>query len=228
MKRVMVVAAHPDDEILGCGGTIARHVKEGHNVSVMVLSEGVTSRDDEQQKLNRSKELNLLKRHMQKANSLLGVKTIILHDLPDNRFDSVDLLTIVKLVEKQLVKTEPEIVYTHTNCDLNIDHSITHRAVLTATRPQWGNFVKEIYAFEIPSSTEWAFHQFEPMFCPNTFIDIKETLTLKMRAMSIYKSESKRFPHPRSKGALIALARYRGSVAGLAAAEAFELIRKIR
>jgi LmbE family N-acetylglucosaminyl deacetylase len=227
-KNILVVAAHPDDEVLGCGATIARYAREGHIVSVMILGEGVTSRDDKRQKLKRAKELNLLKGHVQKANSLLGVKSIILHDLPDNRFDTIDLLTIVKLIEKQLVKTEPEIVYTHTNCDLNIDHIITHRAVLTATRPQSGNFVKEIYAFEIPSSTEWAFQRFEPTFCPNTFIDIKDTLTLKIRAMNIYKSESKPFPHPRSKEALIALARYRGSAAGLAAAEAFELVRKIR
>jgi LmbE family N-acetylglucosaminyl deacetylase len=227
-KNILVVAAHPDDEVLGCGATIARYAREGHIVSVMILGEGVTSRDDKQQKLKRSRELNLIKRYVQKANSLIGVKNIILHDLPDNRFDTIDLLTIIKLIEKQLVKTVPEIVYTHTNCDLNIDHSITHRAVLTATRPQSGNFIKEIYAFEIPSSTEWAFQRFEPAFCPNTFIDIKDTLTLKIRAMNIYKSESKPFPHPRSKEALIALARYRGSAAGLAAAEAFELVRKIR
>lgn len=227
MKNILVVAAHPDDEVLGCGGTIARYVKEGHKVSVMILGEGVTSRDEKRQKFKRGKNLSSLEREAKKANSCFGVKDILFCRLPDNRFDTLALLDIVKLIEKQITKIKPEVVFTHAAGDLNIDHCITHRAVITATRPLSRQFVKEIYAFEVPSSTEWAFQQFMPIFRPCMFIDIKDTLKMKIEALMLYKSESGKFPHPRSAEALTALAIYRGSAAGLEAAEAFELIRRI-
>lgn len=226
-SNILVIAAHPDDEVLGCGGTLAKYVNEGHNVSVMILGEGLTSRDIKRQWAKRRGGLRLLKRQAKKANDLLGVKDISMYDLPDNRFDTVALLDIVKLIERQILKTKPEIIFTHTNCDLNIDHVITHQAVLTATRPMPGCIVKELYAFEIPSSTEWAFQRFGHVFRPNVFVDITDTLNRKIKAMMIYESELRKFPHPRSDGAMTALAKYRGSTAGIEAAEAFELMRKI-
>lgn len=226
-SNILVIAAHPDDEVLGCGGTLAKYVNEGHNVSVMILGEGLTSRDAKRQRAKRKEGLRLLKRQAKKANDLLGVKDISMYDLPDNRFDTVALLDIVKLIERQILKTKPEIIFTHTNCDLNIDHVITHQAVLTATRPMPGCIVKELYAFEISSSTEWAFQRFGPVFRPNVFVDITDTLNRKIKAMMIYEGELRKFPHPRSDGAMMALAKYRGSMAGIEAAEAFELMRKI-
>lgn len=227
MKNILLIAAHPDDEVLGCGGTVARYAREGHNVSVMILGEGITSRYAKRHMANRAKELKILKEQTKKANEFLGVKNVYTHDLPDNRFDTVALLEIVKIIEKQISKVKPEIILTHTGSDLNIDHVITHRAVLTATRPVPGQTVREIYAFEIPSSTEWAFQQFDSVFCPNILVDIKSTLNMKIKAMRIYESESRKFPHPRSTENLKALAMFRGSAACLEAAEAFELIRKI-
>jgi LmbE family N-acetylglucosaminyl deacetylase len=111
---------------------------------------------------------------------------------------------------------------------LNVDHAVVHRAVLTATRPLVGQTVREIYAFEVPSSTEWAFQQFEPMFRPNVFVDVTGTLETKIAAMSCYDTESRTFPHPRSPEALRAIAARWGSVIGCGAAEAFELVRSIR
>ena len=135
---------------------------------------------------------------------------------------------IVKIIEGIVAELAPEVIYTHHGGDLNIDHRIVHRAILTATRPMRGQSVREIYAFEVPSSTEWAFQRFEQVFRPNVFIDISGTLDIKIQAFAHYDSESRAFPHPRSPEALIAIARRWGSVAGCEAAEAFELIRAIR
>ena len=146
--------------------------------------------------------------------------------LPDNRFDTVPLLEIVKIVEELVVSIRPERIYTHHQGDLNVDHSVTHRAVLTATRPLPGALVKEILAFEVPSSTDWAFDRLTP-FRPNYFVDVTSTLETKIEAMETYRSEKREFPHPRSPEALEANARRWGSVAGHAAAEAFEVVRLI-
>jgi LmbE family N-acetylglucosaminyl deacetylase len=158
----------------------------------------------------------------------LGVKNIVLHKLPDNRLDTVPLLDIVKIVEGLVEGIKPEIIYTHHGGDLNIDHGVIHRAVLTATRPLAGQPVQEIYAFEVPSSTEWAFQRLEPAFRPNVFVDVSWTLEAKIAAMQCYETEVRQFPHPRSPEALRALAMRWGSLAGCAAAEAFELVRSIR
>ena len=157
---------------------------------------------------------------------LLGAVEIHAFDLPDNRFDSVAILDVIKIVEALLSRIHPTIVYTHQAGDLNVDHAVVHRAVLTATRPGTCQ-VRALYAFEIPSSTEWAFGQLEPRFNPNTFVDVATTLDRKLEAMELYESEAAEFPHPRSPVALRALAVLPGSQASLEAAEAFQLIRKI-
>jgi len=224
--KVLVVAAHPDDEVLGCGGTIPRLTQEGHNVYIAILGEGITSRCQKQEEADQA-QVKALHARSQQVAELLGAKDLFLYNLPDNRFDTVPLLDVIKIIEDLLKRLQPQVIYTHHGGDLNIDHIITHRAVLTATRPMAGCYVKEIYAFEVPSSTDWAFAQFQP-FHPNVFMEISATLETKLKAMELYESEVREFPHPRSLKALQAVARHWGSVVGCKVAEAFELIRALR
>ena len=226
-KQILIIAAHPDDEVLGCGGTIARLTKEGHDVYAAILGEGITSRYDKREQADREL-MNKLHDRSQQVSKVIGVKELFLFDLPDNRFDTVPLLDIVKIIESLIERLQPQIVYTHHSGDLNIDHVITHRAVMTATRPTENCSVKEIYTFEVPSSTEWAFGQFRPAFQPNVFMDISATLETKIQAMQIYESEIRHFPHPRSSQVLRAIAERWGSDVGLSAAEAFQLTRSIK
>jgi len=227
MKNVLVVAAHPDDEVLGCGGTIAKYSKD-NNIYLVILGEGISSRYIQRNE-GKKKELLQLRKDSQKVGELLGIKEIFFFALPDNRFDTVSFLDIVKKVEEIIKKIKPEIIYTHYSGDLNIDHRLTFQAVLTATRPVKGCSVKEIYSFEIPSSTEWSFGKIEKdkIFNPNIFEDISDALETKLKALKAYKNEIRKFPHPRSSKTIRAMATRWGSVAGLKYAEAFELTRKI-
>ncbi|HOV86318.1 MAG TPA: PIG-L family deacetylase [Syntrophobacteraceae bacterium] len=225
--NVLVVAAHPDDEVLGCGGTIARLSREGHAIDVAILGEGITSRYRARDDADAATVEALHERSREVAR-LLGVRDLSLHNLPDNRFDTVPLLDIVKIVEDLVSRFRPEVILTHHGDDLNVDHAIAFRAVLTATRPVIAMPVKEIHAFEVPSSTEWAFGRLHRGFRPNVFVNITTTTAAKIQAMRVYESEVRAFPHPRSPEALQALARYRGSSSGCEAAEAFELIRWVR
>ncbi len=224
---VLVIAAHPDDEVLGCGGTIARLVGEGHSVYVAILGEGITSRYTQREEAS-SQDILTLEACSHRVARFLGIKELFGYQLPDNRFDTVPLLDIAKILENLIGKIQPHVIYTHHIGDLNIDHAVTCRAVLTAARPLPSSLVKEILSFEVPSSTEWAFNQLMPAFCPNVFVDITATLSQKFAAMEIYESETRPFPHPRSTKALQALASLRGSAVGLEAAEAFQQIRSIR
>lgn len=225
--KVFIVAAHPDDEVLGCGGTIARLAQEGHSVYIAILGEGITSRYSQREQADKALVDELHARSRQVARRL-GAQELFVDNLPDNRFDTVPLLSVVKIIEGLVERVQPQAIYTHHGGDLNIDHVILHRAVLTATRPVLGCPVKEIYTFEVPSSTEWAFGQFQPAFHPNVFVDISATLETKVQAMELYESEARSFPHPRSPQALQSLARRWGSAVGVEHAEAFELIRSVR
>ncbi len=225
--RVLVIAAHPDDEVLGCGATAARLVMEGHEVHFAILGEGLTARHSVQTETD-ARQLAALHRQAHAAAAKVGVKHVVLNKLPDNRLDTVPLLEVIKVVEELIERLKPEVIYTHHAGDLNVDHGVIHRAVLTATRPMSGQVVREIYAFEVPSSTEWAFQRLEPAFRPNVFVDVTRTLEAKIAAMECYESEARKFPHPRSPEALRAIAMRWGSVAGCGAAEAFELVRSIR
>jgi LmbE family N-acetylglucosaminyl deacetylase len=225
--KVLVIAAHPDDEILGCGATAARLVAEGHEVHFAILGEGMTSRHASRTETAAS-QLEDLRRHAHAAAAKVGVNSLSLHGLPDNRLDTLPLLEVVKIVEELVDRHAPAVIYTHHAGDLNIDHGVVARAVLTATRPLAACPVREIYAFEVPSSTDWAFRCIEPVFRPNVFVDVTRGLEAKIAAMECYESEARAFPHPRSPEALRATAMRWGSVAGCAAAEAFELIRSVR
>jgi LmbE family N-acetylglucosaminyl deacetylase len=224
---VLVVAAHPDDEILGCGGTMTRLASEGHEVRIAILAEGMSSRYAHREDADPERLRHLHARAQQAANKIRA-RELVLCKLPDNRLDTVPLLEVVKLVEELVTRFKPEVIYTHHPGDLNVDHGVVHRAVLTATRPVAGQSVSEIYAFEVPSSTEWAFQRLEPSFRPNVFVDITETLEMKIEALACYDTETRKFPHPRSAEALRAIATRWGSVVGLPAVEAFELIRSVR
>ena len=222
-STVLIVAAHPDDEVLGCAATAARRAARGDAVHVAILGSGLAARapaDDA--------ALASLREDAGAVADMLGVKSVRFANLPDNRFDTVALLDIVKQVEHWLEDVAPDAVYTHHPGDLNVDHRLTFQAVLTATRPLPEAGVRELYAFEVPSATEWAFQRLEPPFRPSVFEDVTDTIELKLACMARYAGEARAFPHPRSAEALRATARRWGSVAGMAYAEAFELIRWLR
>ena len=221
--NILVVAAHPDDEILGGGATFARLAREGHSVHLAVLGEGLTSRGDAT-----GADLETLHSAQTAAAFAIGASAHSQHGLPDNRFDTVALLDVVQIVEKLIEHNAPEVIYTHHAGDLNIDHRVTAEAVLTATRPMAGCGVRELLAFEIPSSTEWTLGQIQPLFTPNVFVDVSETLEAKFEALECYASEMRPYPHPRSREAIEAIAKRWGSVSGCHAAEAFQLIRSVR
>lgn len=225
MRKVLVIAAHPDDEVVGCGGTIARFAKEGNALYTLILGEGITSRDEKRDRKKRDKDIKNLRGYVHKANNILGVKDVFIHDFPDNRFDSVPLLDIVKVIEKTKNKIKPDIIFTHYEKDLNIDHQITYKAVITATRPLKNETVKEIYSFEVLSSTEWVY----PLsFSPDVFFDIKDTIGAKLMAMAEYKTELQKSPHPRSLKGIKINAEEWGMKIGLKYAEAFKSIRCVK
>ena len=224
MKNILIIAAHPDDEMLGCGGTIVKKIKEGFTAYSLILGEGITGRDNKREPERRKSELRNLKDQSLKANKALGIHSVQFMDLPDNRFDSIPLLDIVKSIEKSIRRIKPEIIYTHFRNDLNIDHQIAYKCVITATRPSITNYIKEIYSFEISSSTE---NNFPLSFSPNTFSDISKYLPKKIKALSYYKNEMKPYPHPRSLKSVTLTAKGWGIKYGLNYAEAFEVVRLI-
>lgn len=226
MNKILVIAAHPDDEILGLGGTVRRLVNEGNIVNCLILGEGMTSRKKD--RMDTKKEvLDSLHNDAKKAGEIIGFKQVYFGNLPDNRFDSVDLLDIIKIVEELVDSLKPDIIYTHHKGDRNIDHQITFDAVLTACRPIGDYSVKEIYSFETPSSTEWDFSYGSNVFTPNVFVDIEDTLDAKLNAMAYYKTELREYPHPRSLEALKVISSRWGTVVGKKHVEAFKLIRKV-
>ncbi len=226
--EVLVFAAHPDDEVLGCGGTITKHVQQGDRVGVVILGEGITGRYETRCTEKHQEELAKLQEMAQAANDLLGVSRLILHNFPDNRMDSVDMLDVIKVIEKHLDRYHPTVVYTHHAGDLNIDHRKVHEAVITACRPTPLNTVRRLLFFETASSTEWQLPGSAPYFKPNWFVDISETIQLKLKALDdIYRLEMRRWPHSRSVKAVEHLAKWRGATIGAEAAEAFVLGRNI-
>jgi len=222
--KILIVAAHPDDEVLGCGGTIARMSEEGHDISIAILGEGITSRYLQREDADKEMVQNLHE-HSHQVAKILGVKDLRLFNLPDNRFDTIALLDIVKILEGVIEKFKPECIFTHHQSDLNLDHVITNRATLIATRPINNTFIKTVLSYEVPSSTEWTFQTSPTGFRPNVFIDITKTLEIKIDAMHLYDGENRQYPHPRSSESLRAISCRWGSVSGLKEAEAFELVR---
>lgn len=224
-KKILIVAAHPDDEVLGCFGTVSKLIKEGYEAYTLILGEGKTSRLDTRKVEENKEQLEILNDEIKKANDIIGIKKCFVYDFPDNRFDSVDLLDIIKVISKIKEEIKPDIIFTHYENDLNIDHKITYQAVITATRPIENESVKEIYSFEILSSTEW---QYPISFSPDVFFDIQDTMELKLNAMRCYKSELCLYPHPRSLEGIELNAKYNGMRVGKNYVEAFKSVRVIK
>lgn len=221
-EKILVIAAHPDDEVLGCGGAMARHIEEGESVIILVLGEGIAARagvpaveiQEAQEKLYAD---------MRASHRIIGAGEPRTCALPDNAFDSVPLLSVVHEIEKVMADIQPTLIYTHHGSDTNVDHRIVAQAVDAAVRPMQGNVLREVRAFEVPSSTEWNFTR--PQFRPQVFVALSEgQLKKKIDAMNAYASEVRAFPHPRSSEYLEALARVRGGQSGFRAAEAFEMV----
>jgi LmbE family N-acetylglucosaminyl deacetylase len=225
MCSILVLAAHPDDEVLGCGGTLAKLAKEGALVHIAFLADGVFSRAGEQ--ATQQLELSARRSAAEKACDILGASSVSFGDFPDNRMDMIPLLEITQKVEQLIVRYQPEMVFTHHAGDVNIDHRRVHDAVVTACRPQKGHPVKTLLCFEVPSSTEWQLPGSAPVFTPNWFVDISFTLDCKIAALRTYSSELRNWPHPRSIQGVEHLAHWRGATVGVNAAEAFMLGRKL-
>ena len=220
-KIVLVIAAHSDDEALGCSGTILKHIDNGDSVHLLFMTDGVGSRSEKQ---NNSK---ISLSNAKKAAKIFGVRTFTNLNYPDNSMDSISLLDVVKKIENKIAEIKPEVIYTHHIGDLNVDHQVTHKAVLTACRPVPGFSVKKIYAFEVLSSTEWQTPGIDT-FCPNVFIDISSYINKKKQILEVYSDEMRQKPHSRSVNNVINLNQIRGNSVGVDYAEAFILIRMVQ
>ena len=224
-KSILILVAHPDDEVLGCGGTISKMADNGSVVHVAFFADGVFSRCGNQ--IAQTQDLKIRRSKAQKACDILGVKSVIFGDFPDNRMDTIALLDIAKVVESLIAEHQPDTVFTHHAGDVNIDHRRMHEAVVIACRPQSEHSVKTLLCFEVPSSTEWQLPGSAPPFMPNWFVDISRTFDRKLSALQAYASELRDWPHPRSMQGIEHLAHWRGATVGVDAAEAFILGRRL-
>lgn len=226
-KKIMVVVAHPDDELLGLGATMHKLIHE-YNVKthVVILGEGITSRSEERDTEQWKKELLIHKKNIKAAQTAIGYHSVSIYDFPDNRFDTVALLDIIKVVEKEKNEFQPEVIFTHHGGDLNVDHQRTFEAVITATRPMKKEVVNTVITFETPSGTEWQPSSDPKRFIPNIFISLPESsVEAKIKGMESYEFEKREWPHPRSPEALRITAKRTGLIVGLELSEAFQLVR---
>ena len=221
-QKILVIAAHPDDETLGCGGTISKFTKENYEARVIFLSDGVGSRKNPFKP--KTKDIKLRKRHALNACKLLGFKKIKFFDLPDNSLDTLPRLKITKIIEKEIATYKPDLFFTHFINDLNLDHRIVAESVTIATRLYKKKHT--ILNFEVLSSTNLKLGGKKNIFIPNFYVDVKSTIKNKIKAMKEYKSEIHNFPHPRSEEGLLLLSKYRGMFAGFEYAEAFYMLKK--
>jgi LmbE family N-acetylglucosaminyl deacetylase len=217
---VLVVAAHPDDEVLGCGGLLALLAQKKTSISTLFLAESGTTQGDD------PGYHEAVKTHARSAANLLGVQAIYFAGLPDNRMDTVPLLQVVREIEAAKKRTSPDLVLTHHRGDLNVDHRVAFQAVLTAFRPLPDEKPADILAMEAPSSTEWMAGAPEAAFHPNLFFDITPVMEKKVQALMAYREETRPFPHPRSAEYLRVLGQYHACRNGIDGfAEAFEIVR---
>ena len=228
-KKILIVVAHPDDELLGLGATMNNLIKEQNcEARVIILGEGITSRSEKRNTDQWSNELKIHKQNIIEAQKCIGYHSVKTYDFPDNRFDTVALLDIIKIIEKEIKVFKPEIIFTHHGGDLNIDHQRTFEAVITATRPMQNEKVKTIITFETPSGTEWIASTDPRRFNPNLFIEVsKENIFTKIKGMESYEFEKRKYPHPRSPEALEIQAKRWAVSIGVEYAEAFCIVRTL-
>ena len=219
--NVLVIAAHPDDEVLGCGGAIIKHVRRRDEVHIRILTDGATGRGNEALR-------ETLRENAISCCEKLGATSLKFSDLPNQRLDAVPVMDIILPIEAYISDLKPDRVYTHHVGDLNVDHQRTHLATMTATRPLSGACVKEVYSYCVPSSTEWYQTRPENVFIPNVFIDIKDVVDQKIEAMESYETECRPYPHPRSPESLRARTHAWGLSVGLEYAEPFTMVRSLR
>ncbi|MWG36311.1 PIG-L deacetylase family protein [Halomarina oriensis] len=218
-RTVLCVGAHPDDEVLGAGGTLAAHAAQGDEVHVLIVTEGSTAQYDDPSYVERKRE------EARVCADRLGVETVHFGDLPDMRLDDVPHVEVNAVVEECVASVEPSVVYTHSRQEVNRDHHAVYDSTLVATRPDSG--VERVLAYETPSSTDWVGGGTDG-FHPTVYVDVTDHLDTKIAGFAAYESETRAFPHPRSEESLRARATMRGAAAGVSAAEAFRLVTERR
>lgn len=214
-ENVLVIAAHPDDEFLGSGGTLKKLIDNGYNVITIIVAKG------------RKEEEHAMRKNVEDANKHLGVEEVIFLEYPNLLLEMIPLHVLNKEIEDLLDKYEPSMVFTHHYGDVNLDHQILFQAVLTATRPLPGKKSVELLCFETVSSSEWSQQSDDKTFKPNYYVDITDTIDMKIESLRFYDVEMRPFPHPRSYEGVQYLARVRGMTIGVEFAESFEIIRRV-
>ena len=218
--NVLVIAPHPDDETIGAGGTIAKHVANGDDVYLCIVTRAYSP--DWHEEVIKEKRKEVLE-----VSKILGIKKTYFLNLPTVKLDTIPQKELNDHIFGIINKVQPQIVYTTHRGDINKDHRLVFDATMVATRPIPGRSVKKVLSYELLSSTEWTSSLPERIFVPNVYVDISDTLKDKVKAFSLYKSEVKEYPHPRSLEAISIFAKKRGTEVGLKAAEAFILLKEI-
>lgn len=218
--NVLVIATHPDDEVLGCGGAMARHTAEGDKLHVLVMTRGISD-------LFSTEQIEETRRELKAAHQILGVMSVRFLDFPAPKLDTVPEYQLADAICDVLRSLDVDLLYIPHRGDIHVDHGSVFRAAMVAARPKNRTLVRRILAYETLSETDWAPPFADAAFLPSVFIDIGDYIKKKLDAMACYKSQLKSFPHPRSLDTIKALARYRGGSVGLSAAEGFMLIREI-
>jgi LmbE family N-acetylglucosaminyl deacetylase len=219
--RVLVIAPHPDDEIIGVGGTIAKRVKAGHEVYVSIVTKGC-------EPLFSTESVEQVRAECKEADAFLGVKETSFLDFPAAMMEDVPRYKLNDALVKEIQRIMPDEVFIPHRGDMQLDHKMVVDAAMVALRPKYKYVVKRIYSYETLSETGWDVPNTTNEFIPTVYEDISGTLDLKLRAMSIFKSQLAEFPNARSTEAIDALAKYRGSTVSVNAAEAFTLVREIK
>lgn len=225
MKNVLLIAAHPDDEVLGMGGTIAKLVKEGKAVNVLIVTDGSSSQYRDSDHL--AEIIEAKKKETRKCADVLGVRDIYYGGLPDMKLDCTPHIDINQAIERVIDKVQPDTVFTHFWGDVNMDHQNVYKSTLVTVRPVLGQVVKELYCYKVPSSTEWTPNKADTMFMPNYFVDIEQYAEQKYKAFACYSTELRDYPHPRSVRYLRESDKAAGLRVGVLAAEEFVMLRKL-
>ena len=225
MKKVLVIAAHPDDEVLGVGGTIAKLSAEGVDCHLLIVTDGSSSQYRDSDNLHEIIEAKKLE--TKGCADLLGFKSIHYGELPDMMLDRTPHIVVNQVIEKVIDEVQPDTVFTHFWGDVNKDHQEVYKSTLVAVRPVMGQVVRELYCYRVPSSTEWTPNKADTMFMANFFVDIEKIAEQKYKAFACYSTELREYPHPRSVQYLREADKAVGLRVGLMAAEEFVMLRKL-